>query len=84
MGPDTAAAANTSTGKPAWLAPVVVVAIVVALVVGGKQKREIVENPLVDFMILTVGVFAFAAGFRWAAVQMGSTGLATFFGGSTK
>ncbi len=71
--------ANAGT-KPNWLAPAVIVVIIIALVVGARQKKEIVENPLVDFAILTVGVFAFAAAFRWSAVKLGSPGLAQFFG----
>ena len=66
--------------KPMWLAPAVIVVIVIGLVFAGRHKKEIVENPLVDFAILTVGVFAFAAAFRWSAVKLGSPGLAQFFG----
>ncbi len=66
--------------KPVWLAPAVIVVIVVGLIIAGKNKKELVENPLVDFAILTVGVFAFAAAFRWSAVKLGSPGLAQFFG----
>jgi hypothetical protein len=62
------------------LAPAVIVAVVLGLVMAGKKERAIVENPLVDFAILTVGVFAFAAMFRWIATKMGSNGLAQFFG----
>ena len=69
-------------GKPAWLAPAVVVLIIVAVVYGGKKKDEVAENPLVDFAVLTVGVFAFAAAFRFTAVKLGSPGLASFFGAS--
>ena len=66
--------------KPTWLAPVVIVVVVLALVLGAKKRKEVVENPLVDFAILTVGVFAFAAMFRWVATKLGSNGLASFFG----
>lgn len=72
--------ADGRPAKPSWLAPAVIVGIVVAIVIAGKQKKELVENPLIDFAILTVGVFAFAAAFRWGAVKLGSNGLATFFG----
>jgi len=66
--------------KPPWLAPAVIVVIVLAIVMAGKKKKEVIENPLVDFAILTVGVFAFAAAFRFIATKMGSNGLAQFFG----
>ena len=66
--------------KPMWLAPAVIVAVVLALVVGGRKRSEVIENPLVDFAILTVGVFAFAAMFRWVGTKLGSNGLAQFFG----
>lgn len=66
--------------KPMWLAPVVIVLVVIALVMGGRKSKGVVENPLVDFAILTVGVFAFAAAFRWIGATLGSNGLAQFFG----
>jgi di/tricarboxylate transporter len=66
--------------KPQWLAPVIVVLIVVVLVAVGRKRKEVIENPLVDFAILTVGVFAFAAAFRWVGAKLGSNGLAQFFG----
>ena len=66
--------------QPTWVAPVVVLAVVATLVAVGRKKAEAVENPLVDIAILTVGVFAFAAAFRFIAVKLGSPGLATFFG----
>ena len=78
----TTADSPDKTGRPKWLAPAVVILIVVAVVYGGKKKDEISENPLVDFAVLTVGVFAFAAVFRWSAVKLGSPGLASFFGAS--
>ena len=66
--------------KPEWLAPAIVVGIVVALVVAGKKNKAAIENPLVDFAVLTVGVFAFAAAFRFIATKLGSNGMAQFFG----
>ena len=78
--PMTPAADGNKGVKTQWLAPAVIVAVVVALVLGGKKKSEVVENPLVDFAILTVGVFAFAAMFRFIATKLGSNGLAQFFG----
>jgi hypothetical protein len=66
--------------RPAWLAPLVIVLVVVTLIGVGRKRAEAVENPLVDIAILTVGVFAFAAVFRFIATQLGSPGLASFFG----
>ena len=66
--------------KPAWLAPVIILSIVLALVLAGRKKEEAVENPLVDLAIITVAVFAFAALFRKVAAMMDAPGLATFFG----
>ncbi len=79
----TAQGAPESQGPPAWAAPLVVLVIVAGLVALGSRKREAVENPLVDIAILTVGVFAFAAVFRFFAVRLGAPGLAVFFGGET-
>lgn len=76
----TLPAKSPHSDKPAWLAPVAILLVVVALVVIGRKKEEAVANPLVDIAVLTVGVFAFAAAFRWIAVQLGSPGLASFFG----
>lgn len=67
--------------KPAWLAPVIILSIVLALVLAGRKKEEAVENPLVDLAVITVAVFAFAALFRKLANMMDAPGLATFFGG---
>lgn len=69
-----------SKSRPAWLAPVIILLIIVGLAVVGKKKEEAVENPIVDLAIITVGVFAFAALFRVGASKMGAPGLATFFG----
>lgn len=66
--------------KPAWLAPIFVVSVVLALVLIGRKKEEAVENPLVDLAIITIAVFAFAAVFRKLAAMMDAPGLATFFG----
>lgn len=71
---------SKGTGLPAWVAPVAIAIVVAAIFFGGKKNDDIVENPLVDLAILTVGVFAFAAGFRWAATKLNAPGLATFFG----
>ncbi len=79
--PTTMQAPASSSGPPAWAAPLVVLVLVGGLIALGSRKREAVENPLVDIAILTVGVFAFAAVFRFFAVKLGSPGLAVFFGG---
>lgn len=65
---------------PAWLAPLVIVLVVVALIGVGRKKVEAIENPVVDLAIVTVGVFAFAAVFRYLGARLGSPGLASFFG----
>ena len=80
----TTADKPTQSGKPVWLAPAAIAVIIVAVVYGGKKKDEIAENPLVDFAVLTVGVLAFAAAFRFIAVKLGSPGLASFFGAQSK
>lgn len=67
--------------KPAWLAPVLVLTLVLTLLLVGRKKEEAVENPIVDLAIITVAVFAFAALFRKLASMMDAPGLATFFGG---
>jgi uncharacterized membrane protein YhhN len=68
-------------GKPAWLAPVVVLVVIAILTGAGMKKKEALENPIVDLVIITVGVFAFAAVFRVIGTQLGSPGMAAFFGG---
>lgn len=65
---------------PTWVAPVAIIVVIVALVAGSRKNSDLIENPLVDLAILTVAVFAFAAGFRWIATKLGQPGLATFFG----
>lgn len=70
----------TAARKPPWLAPLVVLVFIVALAAIGSRKREAVENPVVDLLVITVGVFAFAAVFRVIGTKMGAPGMATFFG----
>lgn len=76
---------NTGRGtqRPAWLVPAIVGAVIVALVVVGRKHERAVENPLVDLAIITVGVFAFAAAFRFIGIKLGNPGFASFFGAST-
>ncbi len=69
--------------KPPWLAPVVVLAVVVLLVAIGRKKDEAVENPIVDLAVITFGVFAFAAVFRVLFTHLGAPGAASFFSGGT-
>lgn len=71
---------HQTSSRPPWLAPLVIVLLVAALVGVGHKRRDAVENPLVDLMIITVGVFAFAAGFRYIAGKLSAPGLALFFG----
>lgn len=66
--------------KPAWVLPVIVLAIVGALIAFGRKHDEVVENPIVDLAVITIGVFAFAAVYRVAAVKLGAPGAAVFFG----
>lgn len=68
--------------RPAWLAPVVIVVIIAILGGASMKKKEALENPIVDLVIITVGVFAFAAIFRVLGAQLGSPGMTSFFGGS--
>jgi hypothetical protein len=69
-------------GKPAWLAPVVILVLIVVLGSAHMKKKEVLENPLMDLIIITIGVFAFAAVFRVLGAQMGAPGMVAFFGGS--
>lgn len=68
---------------PAWTAPVIVVVAILSLALIGKKHDRAVENPLVDLIIITVGVFAFAALFRVFAFKLNNPGMASFFGAST-
>lgn len=68
---------------PSWAAPVAVLVAIVGLAAIGRKHERAIENPLVDLVIITVGVFAFAAVFRVAAVKLNNPGLASFFGAQT-
>jgi hypothetical protein len=60
-----------------------VVIVVIAVLTGaGMKKKEALENPIVDLVVITIGVFAFAAVFRVLGAQLGAPGLTAFFGGS--
>lgn len=73
--------AHRTQAKPAWLAPTVVIVVIAVLTGAGMKKKEALENPIVDLVIITIGVFAFAAIFRVIGAQLGSPGMAAFFGG---
>lgn len=70
---------GTVERKPAWLAPAVVLVIVGILYLGSRKRQEVAENAVVDALVLTVVVLAFAHVLRWAATKLGSPGLARFF-----
>jgi uncharacterized membrane protein YhhN len=74
--------AQPMQAKPAWLAPVVILVLIVVLGSAHMKKKEVLENPLMDLIIITIGVFAFAAVFRVLGAQMGAPGMVAFFGGS--
>ena len=73
--------AQPSQAKPAWLAPVVIILLIAVLGGVGMKKKEALENPIVDLVIITIGVFAFAAIFRVVGAQLGAPGMTAFFGG---
>lgn len=70
-------------GAPGWVIPAVIIGVVALLVFGGRKNRDVIENPIVDFAIITIGVFAFAAAFRYLAVKGNQPGLASFFSAGT-
>lgn len=65
---------------PVWAFPAAILLVIVVLAGAGRKNSDLVENPLVDLAVLTVGVFSFAYAFRWIANRLGSPGAATFFG----
>jgi hypothetical protein len=75
---DTSASSQPA-GKPAWLAPAIVVAVVLVLWAGAKKRDEVVDNPVVELAILTVGVTAMAAALAVIFGKLGSPGAASFF-----
>lgn len=74
--------AQPTQAKPVWLAPVIILIIIVVLGTASTKKKEVLENPLMDLIVITVGVFAFAAVFRVVGAQLGAPGMVAFFGGS--
>jgi uncharacterized membrane protein YhhN len=71
---------QASGGHPAWLAPLVIVVVVLALFLGSRKREEVIDNPVVELLIVTVGVFAMAAALGVAFTRLGSPGAAAFFG----
>lgn len=69
------------TTKPAWLAPVLIAATVLALYLVGRKKEEATENVVVDYFIIAVAVAAIWAVMRKIANALDAPGLSTFFGG---
>lgn len=81
--PDASAGSpDPGAPRPTLALPVAIAIVVGGLIFAARQNREWVENPLVEFSILTVGVFAFAAAFRWIATKAQWPGMAIFFGGT--
>jgi tellurite resistance protein TehA-like permease len=74
--------ASPTQAKPAWLAPVVIIVVIAVLAAGSTKKKEVLENPLMDLVVITIGVFAFAAVFRVIGGQLAAPGMVAFFGGS--
>ena len=73
----------TPKARPPWLAPLAIIAVIAALLGWSRKEKAAIDNPVVDLSIMTVGVFAFAALFRWVAIQLGAPGLSSFFGAPT-
>lgn len=67
--------------KPAWLAPTLVLLVVVVLYAAGRKRDDAVENPVVEGALLTVIVFAFAWLYRKVFAMMDAPGAVAFFGG---
>lgn len=67
--------------KPAWLAPALVIAVVVAIWAISQKRDEAAENPVVEGALLTVIVFAFAWLFRKVFGMLDAPGAVAFFGG---
>ena len=67
--------------KPAWLAPVFVIAVVIAIYAMAQKKNEAANNPVVEGALLTVIVFAFAWLFRKVFHMLDAPGAVAFFGG---
>jgi len=66
--------------KPAWLAPALIAATVLALYLIGRKKEEATENVVVDMFVIAVAVAAIWAVMRKIAAALDAPGLGTFFG----
>lgn len=73
-------ASGAKAQKPPWLFPVIILVAIVSVALIGRRKREAIENPLVDLVIIAVGVYAIGAVFRIGAIKFNNPGLAAFFG----
>ncbi len=69
---------GTVSKKPGWLAPAVVIVVFALLYFGSRKREEVAENALVDLLLLTVGVLAFAHVIQFIGSKLGSPGLARF------
>lgn len=76
---DDASGISVAT-KPPWLAPALIGAVVLAIILGARKKDEVAENAVVDMVIIAVAVAAIWAVFRKLAVVLDAPGLGTFFG----
>lgn len=72
-------ASDDTAAKPTWIGPAVVVLLIAAIYGLSRKNNDVAENPLVDLLVLTVGVLAVAHLGRWAFTSMNSPGLAKFF-----
>lgn len=68
------------TTKPSWLAPALIGAVVLAIILGARKKDEVAENAIVDMVIIAISVAAIWAIFRKIAAVLDAPGLGTFFG----
>lgn len=78
-----ASQSGTTRQTPPWVVPLVVGAIIVALIVVGRKRSEAIENPLIDLVVIAFGVYAIGAVGRVIGIKFGAPGLAAFFGAST-
>lgn len=72
-------AADDTAAKPTWIGPAIVVVLVAAIFGLSRKNEDVAENPLVDLLVLTVGILAVAHLGRWAFASLHSPGLAKFF-----
>lgn len=72
---------TTSAGSsaPTWLGPALVVTLVAGIYLVSKKREEVAENPLVDILVLAIGVLAIAHIGKWLFTKTNSPGLAKFF-----